>query len=252
MMAVFIPVSFIGGTSGVFYRQFGITLACAIGFSGLNALTLSPALCALFLKPKKKSGEDVKQTTFVERFHIAFNATYETLLGKYKKTVTKVIAKGWLSLGDGCCWYYHTRIINEITPTGMVPNEDTGSFYMAINTVPGASLERTEEAMKQINAIIEANPNIENNSQISGFGLMAGSGSSYGTFICKLRDWDERKGKGQDVNSVIDTIYKKTAKVKDAQVLIFAPPMIPGYSATNGFELNLQDKTGGELNNFSE
>jgi HAE1 family hydrophobic/amphiphilic exporter-1 len=138
----------------------------------------------------------------------------------------------------------------KTTPTGMVPNEDSGSFMMAVNMAPGTSLESTETMMKQVSDILEANPNIENSIQISGFGLMAGNGSSYGTFICKLKNWDERKGKGQDVESVIKKLYMQTARIKDAQIFIFAPPMIPGYSATNGFEMNLQDKTGGDINDF--
>lgn len=252
MMAVFIPVSFMGGTSGVFYRQFGITMAVAIGFSALNALTLSPALCAIFLKPKNLKAKDGKKTTFVNRFHIAFNTTYDILLVKYKKSVIRIIKNKWISLIAVVIGFVILVVLMELTPTGMVPNEDTGSFNMVINMAPGTSLERTEETMEKVNDILKSNPLIESSSQVSGYGTLAGSGSSYGTFMCKLKDWDERKGKGQDVNSIIDTLYKQTSKIKDAKVLIFAPPMIPGYSATNGFEVNLQDKTGGDINAFND
>lgn len=252
MMAVFIPVSFMGGTSGVFYRQFGITMAVAIGFSALNALTLSPALCAIFLKPKNIEAKEGEKTSYINRFHIAFNTTYNILLGKYKTRVTNIIKHKWLSLIAVVIGIIVLILLMKLTPTGMVPNEDIGSFNMTVNMAPGTSLESTEKTMKQVNKILESNPLVESSSQISGYGMLAGRSSSYGTFICKLKDWDERTGKGQDVKSVIDTLYKKTSKIKDAKILILAPPMIPGYSATNGFEVNLQDKTGGDINEFNQ
>lgn len=249
MMSVFIPVSFMGGTSGVFYRQFGVTMAVAIGFSALNALTLSPALCAIFLKPHD---EDGKKTTFIDRFHLAFNTTYNTLLDKYKGVISRIINRKWITFGLVGISCVILVLLMKFTPTGMVPNEDTGMFMMAVNMAPGTSLERTEATLKQVNDIVKSNPSVESNVQISGFGLLSGAGSSYGTFFCRLKNWDERKGKGQDVNSVIGMLYMQTAAIKDAQIFIFAPPMIPGYSATNGFEMNLQDKTGGSLENFSQ
>jgi HAE1 family hydrophobic/amphiphilic exporter-1 len=249
MMSVFIPVSFMGGTSGVFYRQFGVTMAVAIGFSALNALTLSPALCAIFLKPHEEEG---KKTTFIDRFHLAFNTTYNTLLEKYKGVISRIINRKWITFGLVALSCAILVLLMKFTPTGMVPNEDTGMFMMAVNMAPGTSLERTEATLKQVNEIVKSNPSVESNVQISGFGLLSGAGSSYGTFFCRLKNWDERKGKGQDVNSVIGMLYMQTAAIKDAQIFIFAPPMIPGYSATNGFEMNLQDKTGGSLENFSQ
>lgn len=252
MMSVFVPVSFMGGTSGVFYRQFGITMAVAIGLSALNALTLSPALCAIFLKPHKKEGDDSKQMSFAQRFHTAFNTTYDVMLEKYKGSVTRIIKNRWISIGLVVASFVILALLMKFTPSGMVPNEDTGVFMMSVNMAPGTSLERTEETMKKVNEILKANPSIESNTQIGGYGLISGSGSSYGSFICRLRNWDERQEKGQDVNSIIGMLYKQTASIKDAQILIFAPPMIPGYSMTNGFEMNLQDKTGGSLENFSQ
>lgn len=252
MMAVFIPVSFMGGTSGVFYRQFGITMAVAIGFSALNALTLSPALCAIFLKPKNIEAKEGKKTSYINRFHIAFNTTYNILLTKYKTIVTSIIKHKWLSLIAVVIGIIILVLLMKLTPTGMVPNEDIGSFNLTVTMAPGTSLESTENTMKQVNKILGSNPMVESNSQISGYGMLAGRSSSYGTFICKLKDWDKRTGKGEDVKSVIDTLYKKTSKIKDAKILILAPPMIPGYSATNGFEVNLQDKTGGDINDFNK
>ena len=240
-----------GGTSGVFYRQFGVTMAVAIGFSALNALTLSPALCAIFLKPHNKEGEDNK-TSFMERFHIAFNTTYEKLLEKYKGSISRIIKHKWISFGLVIISFVLLVVLMKFTPSGMVPNEDTGIFMMSVNMAPGTSLERTEETMRKVNEILKSNPSIESNMLIGGYGLLSGAGSSYGSFFCKLRNWDERKEKGQDVNSIIGMLYQQTASIKDAQILIFAPPMISGYSMTNGFEMNLQDKTGGSLDNFSQ
>jgi len=252
MMAVFIPVSFMGGTSGVFYRQFGVTMAVAIGFSALNALTLSPALCAIFLKPHKKEGEEGKPMNFIQRFHLAFNTTYDIILEKYKGSITRITKHRWISFGLVAIGIVTLVLLMKFTPTGMVPNEDTGTLMMAVNMAPGTSLERTEKTMMEVNEIIKTNPLIESNTLISGYGLLSGAGTSYGSFICRLRNWDQRKDKGQDVNSIIGMLYKQTASIKDAQILIFAPPMIPGYSMTNGFEMNLQDKTGGSLDNFNQ
>ena len=251
MMSVFVPVSFMGGTSGVFYRQFGVTMAVAIGFSALNALTLSPALCAIFLKPHNKEGEDNK-TSFIERFHIAFNTTYEKLLEKYKGSISRIIKHKWISFGLVIISFVLLVVLMKFTPSGMVPNEDTGIFMMSVNMAPGTSLERTEETMRKVNEILKSNPSIESNMLIGGYSLLSGAASSYGSFFCKLKNWDERKEKGQDVNSIIGMLYQQTASIKDAQILIFAPPMISGYSMTNGFEMNLQDKTGGSLENFSQ
>jgi HAE1 family hydrophobic/amphiphilic exporter-1 len=251
MMSVFVPVSFMGGTSGVFYRQFGVTMAVAIGFSALNALTLSPALCAIFLKPHNKEG-DGNKTSFMERFHIAFNTTYEKLLEKYKASISRIIKHKWISFGLVVISFILLVVLMKFTPSGMVPNEDTGVFMMSVNMAPGTSMERTEKTMRQVNEILKSNPSIETNVLIGGYGLLSGAGSSYGSFFCKLRNWDERQGKGQDVNSIIGMLYQQTASIKDAQILIFAPPMISGYSMTNGFEMNLQDKTGGSLENFSQ
>jgi hydrophobic/amphiphilic exporter-1 (mainly G- bacteria), HAE1 family len=251
MMAVFIPVSFMGGTSGVFYRQFGVTMAVAIGLSALNALTLSPALCAIFLKPHKE-GEDGKPFNLVQRFHLAFNTTYEVILEKYKGSVTRIIQHRWISFAMVTIGIVVLVLLMKFTPTGMVPNEDTGTFMMTVNMAPGTSQEQTELTMRKVTEILKTNPSIESNTLISGYGLLSGAGSSYGSFFCKLKNWDERKHKGQDVNSIIGMLYMQTAQIKDAQILIFAPPMIPGYSMSNGFEMNLQDKTGGSLENFNE
>ena len=250
MMAVFIPVSFMTGTSGTFYRQFGLTMAIAIGLSAINALTLSPALCALFLKPHDPDKE--KKSTFVSRFHTGFNTAYATLLQKYKKSVLFFVHHRWMTFGIIGAGIVLLVFLMKITPTGLVPNEDTGTVFAVVDTPPGTSQERTEELLMKVDSLIAANPAVKSRSMITGYSFIAGQGNTYGTIIVKLKDWGERDGKkGQDLNSVIGSLYVQSKMgVSDANVLIFAPPMIPGYSATNGFELNLQDKTGGDLDKF--
>ena len=253
MMSVFIPVSFMGGTSGTFYRQFGLTMAFAIGLSDINALTLSPALCAIFLKPHQQKGEKKKKTTFIERFHIAFNVAYDRLLKKYEKSILFFIHRKILAFGVVVVTAVLLILLMNITPTGLVPNEDTGTLFVVVDMAPGTSQERTQYVMQQVDSLVAANPAVANRTQVTGYSFLAGQGSSYGTLIVKLKDWSERKGEGQDLNSIIGSLYMqaKTA-IKDARVLLFAPPMIPGYSVTNGYELNLQDKTGGDLDDFYE
>lgn len=249
MMSVFIPVSFMSGTSGTFYRQFGLTMAIAIGLSAINALTLSPALCAMFLKPHNKNGQKQK-TTFVERFHIAFNTAYDITLKKYEKGVKFFIHRKFFAWGTVIISFILLVFLMNITPTGLVPNEDTGTIFAVVDMAPGTSQERTNQAMLQVDSLIAANPAVKSRTQITGYSFLAGQGNSYGTMIVKLKDWEERK-KGQDVNTIVGTLYMQArALIKDARVLLFTPPMIPGYSITNGFEFNLQDKTGGDLNAF--
>ena len=251
MMSVFIPVSFMTGTSGTFYRQFGLTMAFAIGFSAINALTLSPALCAILLKPHDKNGH--KKTTFIDRFHTAFNAAYDTLLGKYKNGVRHFVNHKKLSFAGVIVGIVALVVLMNITPTGLVPNEDTGTIMITADLQPGTSQERTEQVLMEVDSIIATHPAVKSRTQIVGFSFIGGQGNTYGSFIVKLKDWDERTGKGMDVNSVIGALYGKfSTEIKDARVLCFAPPMIPGYSISNGFELNLQDKTGGSLDHFYE
>lgn len=254
MMAVFIPVSFITGTSGTFYRQFGLTMAIAIGLSAINALTLSPALCALFLKPHKKheEGEEVspKKLSPIKRFHAGFNKLYDKTLKKYKNGVNFFINHKWIAFGTVAASIAILMLLMKSTPTGLVPNEDTGTIFVVVDMPPATSLERTRATLAQVDSLLGANPAVKSRTEIAGYSFISGQGSSYGTFIVKLKDWEER-GKQLNVNNVVGMLYMQAmALVKDGRVLVFAPPMIPGYSVTNGFELNLQDKTGGSLDNF--
>lgn len=248
MMSVFIPVSFMPGTSGVFYRQFGLTMAISIALSAINALTLSPALCALFLKPHDK--KEREKSTFIDRFHVAFNVYYENTLKKYKKGVLRVINRPWLTITIVAAGIVLLLVFMNITPTGLVPNEDTGTIMAVVDMPPGSSRERTEATMKQIDSLIAADPAIQSRTMVVGYSFMAGQGPSYGSFICKLKNWEERS-LSQSSTIVSGMLYLRANKViKDAHVMFFAPPMIPGYSVSNGFELNLQDKTGGSLDKF--
>ena len=269
MASVFIPVSFIGGTSGTFYREFGVTMAVSIFISALNALTLSPALCAIFLKPKNEDGTERKMSR-IDRFHASFNTAYDKVLGKYKRRVEKLVRKPILVgvivlIGIGA-------LVGTMatTKTGLVPNEDTGTLFCTISMPPATSVERTKQVIAQVDSMLANNPAIQSREQIQGYNFIAGAGSDQATFVIKLKPFSERTGgfwyklsglwQGDGImrffvnpmesTSVLGMIYKQTAAIKDAQILAFAPPMIPGFSANNGVSLVMQDRTGGDLNKF--
>lgn len=249
MMSVFIPVSFMGGTAGTFYRQFGLTMAIAIGFSALNALTLSPALCAIFLKPHG-DGHGEKKSTFVSRFHTAFNVAYHKMLKKYKKSTLLFIQKKWLSFGLVAASIVLLAFFVKATPTGMVPNEDTGTIMGVVILPPGTSQERALEVLNRVDSLAAAEPAVESRTIISGYSFIGGQGPSYGSIVIKLKNWEERSTM-QNSNIVYITLFMRARKIiKEAQVLFFTPPMIPGYSASSDIELNMQDKTGSDLEHF--
>ena len=251
MMSVFIPVSFMGGTAGTFYRQFGITMAISIAFSALNALTLSPALCAIFLKPHDSEHKQ-KKMSMVDRFHTSFNAAYDSLLKSYKKRVVFFIHKKWLSFGLVAASIVLLMFFMKTTPTGMVPNEDTGTIMGAVTLPPGTSQERAMEVLAKVDSLVAAEPAVQSRTIISGYSFIGGQGASYGSVIIKLKDWEERSMM-QNSDIIYATLFMRAQKViKDAQVLFFAPPMIPGYSVSSDIELNMQDKTGGSLDHFFE
>ena len=269
MASVFIPVSFIGGTSGTFYREFGVTMAVSIFISALNALTLSPALCAIFLKPKDEHGEDRKMS-YIDRFHASFNTSYEKVLGKYKKSVEKLVKRPML-IGIAVLIGIVVLVVTmKTTKTGLVPDEDTGTLFCTISMPPATSVDRTKKVIDQVDSMLALNPAIQSREQIQGYNFIAGAGSDQATFIIKLKPFSERQkgfwwklsglwqGDGfyrflinpYDATSVLGLIYKQTAEIKDAQVLAFAPPMIPGFSANSGVSLVMQDRTGGTLTKF--
>ena len=249
MMLVFIPVSFMPGTAGIFYQQFGITMAIAIGFSALNALTLSPALCAVFLKPH--TDEHGKKRNFVKRFHHCFNVMYDAQLNKYKKCSNFFISHKVTSALIVAASIAALVWLMAKTPTALVPNEDTGTFFVMVDMPPGTSQERTKETMDKVDAILANIPAIEYRNTILGYSFIAGQGPTYGAFIVRLKDWSERNSKTESVDAIIQQFYGMAGQlVKDGRVIAFAPPMITGYSATNGFELKMQDKTGGSIDDF--
>ena len=319
MMLVFIPVSFMPGTSGVFYKQFGLTMAIAIGFSAVNALTLSPALCAVFLKPHKTEGE--AEAGLRERMGQAYSAAAETVKKSYKRRFTLnihplitflfVVAAvtfmvlGWYStenmmhlviasicaiiallgifskrfqagfeIGYNRLLKVYTKITNFFvhhkitsfsivaasiailvwlmarTPTALVPNEDTGTVFCMVDMPPGTSQERTMETLDRIDSLLAGIPAIQSRTMISGYSFIAGQGATYGTFIIKLKDWSERTSEESADNVIKQITGLTSANIKDGRVFTFAPPMITGYSVTNGFEIKMQDKTGGDINKF--
>ena len=271
MAAVFVPVSFMGGTSGTFYRVFGITMAVSILISALNALTLSPALCAILLKPHTGDGEHGKKSV-IDRFHDAFNYQYERIQAKYKKGVENVI-KHRIAAGVTVALGIVILVITmATTKTGLVPDEDNGVLFCTVSMAPGTGEARTRECVEQIDKLLAANPAIKTRERLLGYNFIAGQGSDQATFIIKLKPFEERpagffynlsglwQGDGikrfflnpMSNTAVLGMIYKQTAEIKDAQILAFAPPMINGFGMTNGVTFTMQDKTGGDLNKFFE
>jgi len=250
MAAVFIPVTFITGTTGVFYKQFGITLTVAIILSAINALTLSPALCALFLKPHSEEAKEQKGV--MKRFYVAFNTAFESMTGKYKKVTHFFIDRKWLAGGMIVIFVALLGYLMNTTSTGFVPTEDTGRMFVDIAMPPASSSERTAEVAKKIDAILQTVPEINARSVITGFSFMGGQGSPYAMVIAGLKPFNERKGEGQDLNSIVQKLYMLTSQIKDARIIIFSPPMVPGFSVTGGFELKLEDKTGGDIKDFEK
>lgn len=315
MMLVFIPVSFMSGTTGVFYRQFGLTMAISIGLSALNALTLSPALCAVFLKGhddnstlKERMGKaygaaaeavagnakrrftlnmpplvtfaflaatitfmvlgwyniehPVKLAIasvvalvtilgiFNKRFHKGFEIGFGRILSKYNKWTSFFINHKITSFGIVAAAVAILVWLMSITTSTLVPNEDTGTLFCMVDMPPGTSQERTEEVLNQLDGLLAQIPEIEYRQKIAGYSFMAGQGATYGTFILKLKNWEDRKRADQTSDAILGKLYGLTSVIKDGRVMIFAPPMISGYSLTNGFEIKMQDRTGGDVNAF--
>ena len=248
MSAVFIPVTFITGSSGVFYKQFGITLAVSIVLSAINALTLSPALCAIFLKPHNQE----HHTGFMQRFYTSFDVAFDAMTKKYRKTTSFFINRRWLAVVVILIFVAVLGILMKTTPTGFVPDEDTGRMFIDVSLPPATAAERTQEVAKQVDQIIAGIPEVQGRSVITGYSLISGAGSSYAMLICNLKPFDERKDEGQDLNSIIAKLYGATSGIKDAKILIFAPPMVPGFGLSGGFELQLEDKTGGDIKKFEQ
>lgn len=242
-MAVFVPVSFMGGTSGIFYTQFGVTMAVAVGISAINALTLSPALCALILRPNEEIIEG-RKPGFSTRFRMAFDSSFRRIVQKYKSGVKFFVKRKWVawaSLGFVVVLLFY---LMSTTKTGLVPSEDTGSIFVSLDAPAGSTLAETAEIMGQVEKELKDIPQIENFNKVAGFGMGSGSGSSHGMFIVKLKHWDERKGDESSVDAISNEIYRRTAHIKNATIFVFSPPMISGYGTGNSFELYIQDRSG--------
>ena len=248
-MAVFIPVCFMGGTSGVFYTQFGITMATAVGISLISAMTLCPALCAILMKPSEGTRSE---KSFNGRIRAAYNASYNAILNKYKKGVMYAIHHRWMvwtSLGVAIVLLV---FLMNTTKTGLVPQEDQGTIMVNVGTSPGNSLAETNKVMDQVKAILDETPEIDHHSTVAGYGLIAGQGTSYGTVIIKLHPWDERKGSEHTADAVMARLNARFSQITEASIFCFQPAMIPGYGMGNAIELNMQDKTGGDMATFYE
>lgn len=250
-MAVFVPVSFMGGTSGIFYTQFGVTMAVAVGISAINALTLSPALCALILRPNEEIIEG-RKPGFSTRFRMAFDSSFRRIVQKYKSGVKFFVKRKWVawaSLGFVVVLLFY---LMSTTKTGLVPSEDTGSIFVNLDAPAGSTLAETAEIMGQVEKELKDIPQIENFNKVAGFGMGSGSGSSHGMFIVKLKHWDERKGDESSVDAISNEIYRRTAHIKNATIFVFSPPMISGYGTGNSFELYIQDRSGKGIDALSK
>ncbi len=250
MSAVFVPVTFITGSTGVFYKQFGITLAVSIVISAVNALTLSPALCAIFLKPHKAGEEHDKGVK--QRLYDSFNTAFDAMTQKYRKITNFFLKRKWSAILVVIIFTLILGYLMKTTPTGFVPEEDTGRMFIDITLPPATSQERTREVALEVDKILSNNPDIDSRAAVTGYSLISGAGSSYSMVICNLKPFSERKDEGQDLNSIINKLYAQTAGIKDVRIIIFAPPMVPGFSITGGFTMELEDMTGGDIKEFEQ
>ena len=250
-MAVFIPTSFMGGTSGVFYTQFGLTMAVAVGISAINALTLSPALCALIMTPHmdKTTGEKL---SFSSRFHHAFEASFNRLVLKYKNGVSFFLRRKWISWVSLVAVCALLVFFMRTTKTGLVPDEDMGTVFVNVTTPPGSSLAQTRKTMEMIDQRIREIPQIKTYSNVTGYSMMGGQAASGGMLIIKLKHWDEREKAEDNINAVISAIYQHTADIKSAKIFAFAQPTIMGYGMGSGFEMYVQDRAGGSVDDLQK
>lgn len=249
-MAVFIPVSMMGGTSGAFYTQFGITMAVAVGISAINTFTLAPALCALLLKPYiDENGQ--QKNNFATRFRHAFNAVFDAITNRYVKGVIIFVKRRWLMWGTLAAGFVLLVLLVQNTKTGLVPDEDTGTILISMSSKPGFSMQQNQQVMAQIDAQLKQIPEIEYNGNVVGYSF-SGSGPSMGMYFLSLKHWDERQEDGQSATDVMNRIYGFASEVPDAQMFVMTPPMIPGYGMGSGFELYVQDKMAGDLDVFKQ
>lgn len=250
-MAVFIPVSFMGGTSGTFYTQFGLTMAVAIGISAINSLTLCPALCAILLRPLK-TGDDQGKRTFEDRLRGVFNTSFGAVMRKYKSSLMFFFKRKWIVWISLAASLVLLVYFMGTTKSGLVPEEDQGTVLIDVAAAPGSTLEHTRKIVEQISDRIRDLPQIKHITTAAGYGLIGGEGTSNAAIILQLKHWDERKGDENSVSGVINQVYARTAdlNMKEARIMAIAPPMIPGYGVGSGVDVYTQDLTGGDIGKF--
>ena len=246
-MAVFVPVCFMGGTTGIFYTQFGVTMATSVGLSMISALTLCPALCAMMMRPKS---ETELGKGFNGRIRAAYNASYKAVFGKYKRGVMFFFHHRWMAWTGMIASVVLLVFLMTTTKTGFVPQEDQGVMMINVSTSPGNTLNETNKTISKISDVLAKQEEVLHFSTVAGYGLLSGQGTSYGTIVVRLKSWEERKGKQHSIESVMARLNGEFAKLKEAQVFCFQPAMIPGYGLGNSIELNMQDKTGGDKKVF--
>lgn len=246
-MAVFIPVTFMGGTSGIFYTQFGITMATSVGLSMICALVLCPALCAIMMRP---SDGQKSAKSFNGRVKAAYNASFNATMNKYKKGVMFAIHHRWIVWAALIVSVVLLVFFMKTTKTGLVPQEDQGTVMVNISTSPGSTLTETVKVLEKVKDILENTPEVDNYSATSGYGLISGQGTSYASCIVDLKPWDERKGAEHSADAVLARLNAQFAQIKEAQIFCFQTGMIPGYGMGNSVELYMQDKTGGDMSVF--
>ncbi|AEA45833.1 efflux RND transporter permease subunit [Fluviicola taffensis] len=238
MSAVFIPVAFLSGPVGVFYRQFSVTMAISIVISGINALTLTPALCAIMLKPVDVNAKK----SWIQRFFDRFNKGYDKISDRYKRLLELIVNRRTLTIAILCLFILGTWGIGKVLPTGFIPTEDQGTVYVNVTTPVGSTLERTEAVMDEIDKIAQTLPEVESISSLSGYSMMTeGVGASFGMGTINLKPWNDRT---KNANDIIADLKSKTSHLKDAEVQFFPPPAVPGFGNANGFEVRVLDKTG--------
>lgn len=245
MAAVFIPVTFITGPTGVFYEQFGVTLIVAIAISAVNALTLSPALCALLLKPHH---DKFKKQNFLQRFYSTFNTAFDITTKRYQRSLSFLYRQKWITAfvliaSVGLIWWAAST-----TSTGFVPNEDRGMVFANIELPPGATLDRTVAVTEELYQKLVGIPGVEGGSLVNGFSLISGAGSNYGLGFISLDNWEDRKDESMSADAIIARMFQVAATIPDANILFFAPPSVPGFGISSGFELNVSDRLGGSFN----
>ena len=250
-MAVFIPTSFMGGTSGTFYTQFGLTMAVAVGISAVNALTLSPALCTLLMTPHIDPSNGQK-LSFSSRFHKAFETSFNRILFKYKGGVKFFFKRKWMAWSGLAIAVVLLVFFMNTTKTGLIPDEDMGTIFVNVTTPPGSSLAQTKKTMDKIAESIEDIPQLKQFSNVTGYSMLGGQAPSGGMLIIKLKNWKERPEKSDEISAVINQIYARTSHIKSGKIYAFAQPTIMGYGMGSGFELYVQDRAGGDIATLQE